>query len=94
MSALQARAAQSGRELGATRDKAVNQIAATAQPLLATVYTRHNCGLLMRREALLGGNYANDLTAEVTQALDARLSALPPFDREHLAPQAVSRDAG
>ncbi|NWP19899.1 OmpH family outer membrane protein, partial [Escherichia coli] len=40
-------------------------------------------GLLFDRASALGGNFGNDLTAEVVAGLDARLPAIA-FDRERL----------
>jgi Skp family chaperone for outer membrane proteins len=57
--------------------KALQRISEEAQPLIAQVYARHNCGLLLDRNVVLGGNMANDLTAEVVQALDSKLTTVP-----------------
>lgn len=37
------------------------------------------------RNAVLGGNFSNDLTAPIVQALDAKISTIT-FDRETLPP--------
>lgn len=87
--ALQQKAAHASQEVEATRIKAMERIANEAQPMIAQVYAAKACGLLLDRNTALGGNFANDLTADVVQALDARLSSIT-FERERL-PQAPGR---
>lgn len=87
--ALQVKAAHNGREIEATRAKALERIANEAQPVIAAVYGAHKCGLLLDRAAVLGGNLGNDLTAEVVQGVDARIKAIS-FERERL-PAAPAR---
>ena len=87
--ALQQKAAHASQEVEATRIKAMERIANEAQPMIAQVYAAKACGLLLDRNTALGGNFANDLTADVVQALDARLSSVT-FERERL-PQAPGR---
>lgn len=84
---VQAKAQQRSREIEATRARAMERIAGEAQPVIAQVYRTRNCGLLVDRASVLGGNLANDLTAAVVQALDARIGAIA-FDLETLPPQA------
>lgn len=84
--ALQTQAAHSSREIEATRAKALERIATEAQPVIAQVYGQKNCGLLFDRGAALGGNFANDLTADVVRALDARIQTIT-FERERLPRQ-------
>lgn len=81
--ALQQKAAHASQEVEATRVKAMERIANEAQPAIAQVYAAKSCGLLLDRNSALGGNFANDLTAEVVRALDARLSTIT-FERERL----------
>lgn len=88
---LQQKAAHAGQEVEATRVKAMERIANEAQPAIAQVYATKSCGLLLDRNSALGGNFANDLTAEVVQALDSRLSTIT-FERERL-PQAAAQPA-
>ncbi|WP_341023825.1 OmpH family outer membrane protein [Brevundimonas diminuta] len=87
--ALQQKAAHASQEVEATRLKAMERIANEAQPAIAQVYAAKSCGLLLDRNSALGGNFANDLTAEVVQALDGRLSTIT-FERERL-PQAAAQ---
>lgn len=80
---VQAKAQLRSREIDATRAKALERISTEAQPVIAQVYRQRNCGLLLDRSSALGGNFANDLTAAVVQALDARISTIT-FNREIL----------
>jgi len=89
--ALQQKAAHASQEVEATRVKAMERIANEAQPAIAQVYAAKSCGLLLDRNSALGGNFANDLTADVVQALDGRLSTIT-FERERL-PQAPAQPA-
>jgi len=81
--ALQQKANLRGREIEATRAKALGQIATEAQPVIAQVYKTRGCGLLVDRNSVLGGNMANDLTAAAVQGLDAKITTIT-FDRETL----------
>lgn len=71
------------REIDATREKALERISTELQPVVAQVYKQRNCGLLIDRSSVIGGNMTNDLTAAVTQALDAKISTIT-FNRETL----------
>ncbi|QYC10702.1 OmpH family outer membrane protein [Brevundimonas nasdae] len=92
--ALQQKATHNGQEIEATRMVVMERIANEAQPIIAQVYAEHQCGLLFDRASALGGNFANDLTAGVVTALDARISTIS-FDREPLstAPAAAASSA-
>lgn len=81
---IQAKAQLRSQEIEATRAKAMQRIADAAQPVIAAVYQQKKCGLLFDRNAALGGNFANDLTAEVVRTLDAKVSTIS-FDRETLS---------
>lgn len=76
MQTIQADQALRGRELEATRTKAMDQIAQYAQPVIVSVYNSKNCGLLLDRSMVLGGNLTNDLTAAVVQGLDAKITTI------------------
>lgn len=65
-----------GKELEATRVKAMDQIAQYAQPVIVSAYRSKNCGLLLGRNSVLGGNMANDITAAVVQGLDAKVTTI------------------
>jgi Skp family chaperone for outer membrane proteins len=69
------------RQLEYTHNQAIQRISQQAQPVIAAAYATHNCGLLFRRADVVGGNLANDLTAEVVRNLDARITTLT-FDLE------------
>lgn len=84
--ALQQQAAHTSREIEATRAKALERIANEAQPVIAQVYGQKRCGLLFDRGAALGGNFANDLTADVVRSLDAKIQTIS-FERERLPQQ-------
>lgn len=87
---VQVKTAQRTREIEATRAKAFERIANEAQPVIADVYKKHNCGLLVDRNSVLGGNFANDLTAEVVTGLDARIQTIS-FERENLPATAAAQ---
>lgn len=75
------RAAQAGlqkaeRQIELTKAKVRTQIGQAAQPVVADVFRAHNCGLLINRDVVMGGNMSNDLTAGVIQGLDAKMTTL------------------
>jgi Skp family chaperone for outer membrane proteins len=72
-----------GRQLEATRVKAMGQIAQYAQPVIAETYRSKSCGVLLDRNAVLGGNMTNDLTPLVVQGLDAKVTTIS-FSLEQL----------
>ncbi len=87
--ALQQKANLRQREIEATREKALAQISADAQPVIAAVYKSRDCGLLVDRGTVLGGNMANDLTPAVVTGLDAKIGTIT-FDRENLSAPAAA----
>lgn len=90
---IEAKTALRQREIEATRTKAFERVAVAMQPVLAQVYKQHGCGLLVDRGTVLGGNMANDLTAQVVQGLDAKVTTIA-FDREKLAPAPAPGSTG
>jgi Skp family chaperone for outer membrane proteins len=76
-------------EVELTRQKAVGQIDAVEQPILADVYAAHHCGILLDRSNVLGGNMAGDLTTDVAKGLDAKMTTIT-FERASLPAQAAS----
>lgn len=76
MQALQQNAQELDQRLRITRAKAMNQIGQNINPIVARIYKSHDCGLLLDRDSVLGGNMANDLTAEVVDALDKKMSTI------------------
>ncbi|MEG3150607.1 OmpH family outer membrane protein [Sphingomonas sp. ZT3P38] len=89
LTAIQVRTQQRTREIEATRGKAMARIAETLQPLIAQVYKERNCGLLIDRTTVLGGNMTNDLTPAAVAALDAKLATIA-FERETLPPHGTA----
>jgi Skp family chaperone for outer membrane proteins len=89
---FQQKMAQRNRELEYTRVKVVQQISQQAQPLIAAAYASHRCGLLLRREDMLGGNTTNDLTPDVVRSLDQKMTSLT-FDRERLPAAEAAKSA-
>lgn len=82
------------REIEATRAKVTERIASEFEALVAKEYKQRNCGLLVDRNSVLGGNLTNDITQPVINALDAKMTTIS-FDREHLAAAEVAgRTAG
>jgi Skp family chaperone for outer membrane proteins len=76
MQSYQAQVNQVGERIQLTRAKVMQQIGEQAQPVIASSYASHHCGLLLNRDAVLGGNTSNDLTADVVRGLDGRISTL------------------
>jgi Skp family chaperone for outer membrane proteins len=72
-----------GRQLEATRVKAMGQIAQYAQPVISETYRSKSCGVLLDRNAVLGGNMTNDLTPLVVQGLDTKVTTIS-FNLEQL----------
>lgn len=91
MQQLQQDQALRGRELEATRAKAMQQIGQYAQPVIADAYRAKNCGLLLDRNAVLSGNMANDLTPLVVQGLDAKVTTIS-FNLEQLPASSVTNN--
>lgn len=81
--AFQLQSRDVGQRIELTRSKALQRIGEAAQPILASSYKSHRCGLLLNRDSVLGGNMANDLTTEVVQGLDRKLTTIS-FDLEPL----------
>lgn len=78
---VQAKADQRTRQVEATRLKVIQRVEAESQSVISAVYRAHSCGLLLDRNAVLGGNMSGDLTAEVVKALDAKITSFS-FDLE------------
>jgi Skp family chaperone for outer membrane proteins len=87
--ALQAQNAAYTKALEATRVKALRRIAVWANPIIADVYKARHCGALFSRDAMLAGNPAMDLTADVVKGLDASVTTIA-FDLERLPDDAAS----
>ncbi|MEI7037840.1 OmpH family outer membrane protein [Fulvimonas yonginensis] len=76
MQAYQTQAGELNQRIQLTRAKAMQRIGQEAEPIVASVYKSHQCGLLLDRDSVLGGNMANDLTGEVVQGLDRKITTL------------------
>lgn len=74
--AFQAQAGALTQRVQLTRAKAMENIGTQAQPIVSSQYKSHQCGVLMNRDAVLGGNMTNDLTAGVLQALDGKITTI------------------
>jgi Skp family chaperone for outer membrane proteins len=59
------------RAVEAQKQKIYADVIAKAQPYLVQAYASHKCGLLLASEAVVAGNMGNDLTGEITKAMDA-----------------------
>lgn len=59
-----------------TRSKVMQQIGQQAQPIVDSSYNSHHCGLLLNRDAVLGGNTTNDLSNDVVRGLDGKITSL------------------
>lgn len=76
MQGYQAQVNQLDERIQLTRGKVMQQIGYQAQPIAASSYAGHHCGLLLNRDAVLGGNTTNDITADVVRGLDAKITCL------------------
>lgn len=76
MDAFQTQAAQLSQRVQLTQGNAMESIGNQAQPIIDGQYKSHHCGLLLSRDAVLGGNMTNDLTAEVVQGLDRKITTM------------------
>ncbi len=64
-----------------TRQKAFLRIHGEIDQVVGPIYKAHGCGLLFDRNSALNGNFGNDLTKGVLEALDARITTIS-FDLE------------
>ena len=74
--AFQAQAGELNQRVQLTRGKAMEKIGVQAQPIVESLYKSHQCGVLLNRDAVLSGNMTNDLTAEVVQGLDRKITTI------------------
>lgn len=88
--AMQTKAQQRSREIEATREKVLGLISTAAQSVIAQAYKAKNCGLLVDRNSVLGGNLTNDLTPDVVKGLDATITTIS-FNREVLPAAPIAR---
>lgn len=90
MQALQAQAEELNQRVQLTRGKALQSISTQAEPVIAVSYKNHRCGLLLSRDAVLGGNTTNDLTTDVVQGLDRKVTTIT-FNLEPLPANAGNK---
>ena len=81
--AYSAKEQQRSQELDATQQKNLQRIAGEINPLLVSVYTAHNCSLVLSSEGIIAVNPAMDVSDDVTTQLNTRMTTIT-FDREHL----------
>ena len=74
--AYQASLQDVSRRVEATKANAVQQIAQAAQPIVVQAYHARGCGLLLNRNVVIGGNLAGDLTPDIVNGLDAKITAI------------------
>lgn len=86
MESFQNQAGELNERIQLTRSKVMQRIGAEAEPVVASAYKSHGCGLLLNRDAVLGGNVQNDLTADVIQGLDRKITTIS-FSLEPLPKQ-------
>jgi Skp family chaperone for outer membrane proteins len=79
--ALNATAEQRQRDLQYTAVRQQERIAQAIQPIATAVYEQHNCSLLLNGDTVMAENPAMDLTQEVVNQLNSRMSTIT-FDRE------------
>lgn len=78
--ALRQKANQRQDELEYTARFQIDRINRAMEPLVQNSYQQHRCSLLLGGDAVLAANPAMDLTPEVVQQLNARMSTIT-FDR-------------
>lgn len=86
MQQFQQKAGELNERIQLTRSKIMQRIGQQAEPIVASTYKSHGCGLLLNRDAVLGGNVSNDLTADVVKGLDSKITTLS-FSLEPLPAQ-------
>lgn len=88
--AFQEQADELDQRIQLTRAKVMQTIGQDAQPIAADAYKSHRCGLLLNRDGVLGGNMSNDLTSEVIQGLDRKVSTID-FNLEPLPSRTANK---
>ncbi|MFC5526809.1 OmpH family outer membrane protein [Rhodanobacter ginsengisoli] len=76
MQTFQTQAGELNQRIQLTRAKVMQRIGLDAQPIVASSYKSHHCGLLLNRDAVLAGNLANDLTPDVVHGLDQKITTM------------------
>ncbi len=86
MQQFQQKAGELNERIQLTRAKIMQRISQEAEPFVTASYKSHQCGLLLNRDAVVGGNTSNDLSNDVVQALDRKVTTLS-FNLEPLPAQ-------
>ncbi len=76
LQAFRARAQSLNQRIQLTRSSVMQRIGKELQPLVGNVYRRNHCGLLLDRDSVLGGNMSNDLTSDVVDALNKKMTTI------------------
>lgn len=92
MQTFQTQAGELNQRVQLTRAKAMQRIGTAAEPIVTASYKSHHCGLLLNRDSVLAGNMSNDLTAEVVQGLDRKMTTIS-FNLEPL-PSGTANTSG
>lgn len=72
----QQKARQLRQRVRLTRNEATQKIGRTLDPLIGNIYKQHDCGILLDRDNVLGGNPKNDLTNQAINALDNKMTTI------------------
>jgi Skp family chaperone for outer membrane proteins len=88
--AFQAKVSGIEQQVQATRNKALQTVSQDEQPIAASVYKAHGCGVLFSRDGVLAGGQNMDLTPEVVRGLDASITTIT-FDLEPASAQPAPR---
>ncbi|HEX7341290.1 MAG TPA: OmpH family outer membrane protein [Rhodanobacteraceae bacterium] len=59
-----------------TRAEITQKIGKVVNPLITSIYKQRGCGILLNRNVVLAGNQANDLTTEVVNALNKKMTTI------------------
>ena len=70
-------------EMSQTQQKRFNEVLSDAQPVMQQAFQQHNCSILVDGQSVLAVAPAMDLTPQVIQGLNGRVTQLT-FDREHI----------
>lgn len=81
--ALERKAQLRQREIGATEQKALARVGQEVEPLIRQAYQQRQCSVLLNRQAVVIASPAYDITSNVVQALNAKITQFA-FDRERL----------
>jgi Skp family chaperone for outer membrane proteins len=88
--AFQSKVQRIEQQVQATRNKALQTVSQDEQPVAASVYKAHGCGVLFSRDSVLAGGQGMDLTADVVKGLDASITTIT-FDLEPPPAQPAGR---